>query len=348
MNNFLNYSFWGNTVDKYILSASIIIAIFLAQRIVKHFVKKKFVTNTLAVDIINKFLLPFLFLFSLFIILDIIELPAKILKWTNYLVVVAVFWYSFRFITFFFNRLINVVVENRKEDSEGFKKVKPLVSFANFFIWILGVLLLLNYFGFNISAIVAGLGISGIAVALAAQALLKDLFSYFIIFFDRPFHVGDFLTFDKESGTVEKIGIKSTQIRALNGEIIVVSNSNLTDTKVHNFKRMEKRRVVFNFGVIYQTDLKLLKEIPSIVKEVVSESHHTTFERSHFKSYGASSLDYENVFYILSADYNLFMDIQHQINLRLFEEFQKRSIQFAYPTQTIFLEHDIPPARKSE
>ena len=196
---------------------------------------------------------------------------------------------------------------------------------------------MLDNLGFNISTLIAGLGITGIAVALAAQALLGDLFSYFVIFFDKPFEIGDFVVFENNSGSIEKIGIKTTRVRSLSGEQLIVSNSKLTNSLVHNYKRMEKRRVVFNIGVTYQTTAEQLKAIPEIVKNIIAKNEYAQFDRGHFQSFGDSSLKFEFVYFILTADYTIYMDVQQNINLEIYEEFGKRGIEFAYPTQTVFL-----------
>ncbi|MCK4428221.1 MAG: mechanosensitive ion channel family protein, partial [candidate division Zixibacteria bacterium] len=192
--------------------------------------------------------------------------------------------------------------------------------------------------GFKISTVIAGLGIGGIAVALAAQAILGDLFSYFSILFDRPFEVGDFIILDDYLGTIEHIGIKTTRVRSLGGEQLVFSNADLTNSRLRNYKRMAKRRVVFKLGVTYQTTLEQVKEIPTIIKNIIQNITDTVFDRAHFSSYGDFSLVFETVYYVLSRDYNKYMNIQQEINFAIKEEFEKRGIEFAYPTQTLFLE----------
>ncbi len=223
----------------------------------------------------------------------------------------------------------------REEDE---KRAKPLLSLISFLLWIIAFIFLLDNFGFNISTLVAGLGVSGIAVAIAAQGILGDLFNYFVIFFDRPFELGDFVIFDDKLGSIEKIGIKTTRIRALSGEQLIVSNSNLVNSRVHNYKRMERRRVVFRIGVTYQTPLEKLKVIPDIIRGFIEAIENAQFDRCHFQGYGDFALTFETVYYVGSPDYVQYMDIQQEINLKIFEAFQKEGIEFAYPTQTIYIE----------
>ena len=207
----------------------------------------------------------------------------------------------------------------------------------NIIIWGIGLLFMLDNLGFDVTAMVTGLGIGGIAVALAAQNILGDLFNYFVIFFDRPFEIGDFIIVDDKMGVVEYIGIKTTRIKSLSGEQLVLSNSDLTTSRIHNYKRMQRRRIVFRFGVIYQTSFEDVKKIPDLVKSIVEEQEPVQFDRSHFAAYGDSSLDFETVYYVLDSDYAKYMNIQQAINLRLFEEFQRMGVDFAYPTRTLYI-----------
>ena len=204
-------------------------------------------------------------------------------------------------------------------------------------VWITGVLFMLDNLGFRISTVIAGLGIGGIAIALAAQAILGDLFGYFVILFDRPFEIGDFIIVGDYMGVIERFGIKTTRIAGLGGEQIVVSNKDLTDSRVRNYKRMAKRRVVFRLGVTYQTPAALLRGIPGVVTDVFRGVAGATLDRVHFFSYGDFSLIYEIVYYVDGNDYTTYMDIQQMVNLRIYEEFEKRKIEFAYPTQTLYL-----------
>jgi small-conductance mechanosensitive channel len=228
-------------------------------------------------------------------------------------------------------------LRKRGEDAPQDRALKGVVSLANAIVWTIGILFLLDNLGFRISTVVAGLGIGGIAVALAAQTILGDLFAYFTILFDRPFEIGDFVIVGDYMGAIERFGIKTTRIASLGGEQIIVSNKDLTDSRVRNYKRMTRRRVVFRLGVTYQTPASLLREIPGIVTDIFREIEGTTLDRVHFFSYGDFSLIYEIVYYVDGNDYTRYMDLQQRANLRIYEEFEKRKIGFAYPTQTLYL-----------
>jgi small-conductance mechanosensitive channel len=213
---------------------------------------------------------------------------------------------------------------------------------ARAMIWLVLVLMILDNFGVNITTLVASLGIGGIAVALALQTILGDLFSSLSIVLDKPFVIGDFIIVDGVAGTVEYVGLKTTRLRSLGGEQIVFSNSELLKSRIHNYKRMQTRRIAFSIGVTYQTPAKQLQALPGMIREIVEAQENTTFDRAHFKSFGASSLDVEIVYIIASADYTAYMDTQQAINLALLTRFARESIEFAYPTQT--LHHVAAPA----
>jgi small-conductance mechanosensitive channel len=212
-------------------------------------------------------------------------------------------------------------------------------------IWMLGFLLLFDNLGYNVTTIIAGLGIGGIAIALAAQSILGDLFNYFVIFFDRPFEIGDFITVDDKKGTVEYIGIKTTRLKSLTGEQLVFSNSDLTNSRIHNFKSMEQRRVSFSLGVVYQTSPQLLEKIPTLIKGIIEVQPTVTFDRAHFQKFSPSSLEYEVVYFVETSDYNLYMDLQQKINMEIFKVFAQEDIHFAYPTQSIIFTRQPAPLK---
>ena len=209
--------------------------------------------------------------------------------------------------------------------------------FSQVAVWSAALLLVLTNLGYEIGPLLAGLGVGGIAVAFALQHILGDIFCSIAIVLDKPFVLGDFIIVGDLMGTVENIGIKTTRIRSLGGELIVFSNADLIGSRVRNFKRMYQRRIVFAFGVLYETPLEKLKTIPETVKTIVEGIEQVRFDRAHFKEFGDFSLNYEVVYHVLVPDYNVYMDIQQTINLRLFESFAKDDIGFAYPTQEIIM-----------
>jgi small-conductance mechanosensitive channel len=204
-------------------------------------------------------------------------------------------------------------------------------------VWSLVVLLILENLGVDITALVTGLGIGGVAVALAVQNILSDLFASLSIALDKPFVVGDFLMVGDMMGSVEKVGLKTTRLRSLSGEQLVFSNNDLLGSRVRNFGRMFERRVVFTLGVTYATPRDKLKLIPGIVREAVEAEENTRFDRSHFGNYGDFSLNFETVYYVLTPDYSAYMDVQQSINFAIHERFGEEGIEFAFPTRTLFV-----------
>ena len=241
--------------------------------------------------------------------------------------------------------LIDYIGEKRlqKEGKEG--TIDPseraaiglIKTIAKAVLWILGFLLILSNLGIEVTSLIAGLGIGGIAVAFALQAILGDLFSSFTLYFDKPFSVGDYIVIGDISGTVEHIGIKSTRLRALQGEEIILSNADLTSSRIHNYKRMEQRRITFTFGVLYETSSEKLKKIPTMVRDMFENVQKAEIVRVYFTNLGESSLDFQVVYRVLSADYDDYAEIQQNVNLALVETFEKEEIAFAYPTRTLYL-----------
>jgi small-conductance mechanosensitive channel len=243
------------------------------------------------------------------------------------------------------NRLVSEYIAHfsrthRDEDPGMVSAVQGLSFLARMVIWTVALLLVIENLGYDVTALVAGLGIGGVAIALAVQNILGDLFASLSIILDKPFVVKDFIIVGDLLGEVEKIGIKTTRVRSLSGEQLIFSNSDLLNSRIRNFKRMYERRVPFTFGVIYQTTPDQLESIPETVKALIQGIDNTRFDRAHFKSFGASSYDFEVVYYVLSPDYNVYMDIQQAINLGLCRAFAEQGIEFAYPTQTLYISRE--------
>lgn len=221
------------------------------------------------------------------------------------------------------------------DDAQITTTTQMIILLARIVLWTLGGLFVLSNLGIEITSLIAGLGIGGIAVAFALQGILSDLFASFSIYFDKPFRIGDFINIGEDWGTVEKIGIKSTRLRTLLGEELVVSNAELTTARVHNYKKMEERRIVSHFGITYETSPELVRQVPDIIKQSFAANDGGRLDRVHFTSFGDFALIFELVYYVESADYNEYLNIQHEFNLDLLERFASHGIEFAYPTQTI-------------
>jgi len=225
--------------------------------------------------------------------------------------------------------------KRKNGDSEGESMVNVLRFVIRVIVWSVALLMIISNFGINITPLIASLGIGGIAIALALQNILVDLFSAFAIYFDKPFKEGDFIIIGADMGVVKYIGIKTTRIQALGGQEIVISNSELVNSRINNYKKMKKRRVVFSFGVEYGTSSEKLKKINKIVEKIIKDIKNTDLDRIHFNEFGPHSLNYEVVYYINTNDYNIYMDVQQEINLKIKDQFEKEKIIMAFPTQTI-------------
>ena len=345
--DYLHKEYYNNTVLQYLIAAGLfvlliaVIRVFkfvLLRRLKKWAKQTKTTLDDFIISAIEKSGIPLLYFTAFYVSATTLNLNKKLETFLHDASVVVITFFVLRLITNGIRYLIKSKMAQQEDSDIKYKQIKGIMAIINVVIWTLGFIFLLDNFGYDITAFVTGLGIGGIAIALAAQNILGDLFNYFVIFFDRPFEVGDFIVIDEKLGTVESIGIKTSRIRSLTGEELVFANSDLTKSRIHNYKRMQKRRILFSIGVTYQTTLENLKAIPGIIKEIITIQENADYDRAHFKAYGAFSLDFEIVYYILSSDYNQYMDIQQAINLRIFEEFAKHGIEFAYPTQTVFVE----------
>ncbi|HKK18712.1 MAG TPA: mechanosensitive ion channel family protein [Opitutales bacterium] len=245
-------------------------------------------------------------------------------------------------LAFWANRAVSAYIElytdKRQEDNPNSVSAVQGMSFLiRLVVWSIALLLIIDNLGYDVTALVAGLGIGGIAIALAVQNILGDLFASLSIILDKPFVIGDFIIVGDLLGVVEKIGIKTTRVRSLSGEQLIFANSDLLNSRIRNFKRMQERRIPFNFGVIYQTSADQLEKIPPCIKDIIANIEGARFDRAHFKSFGSSSYDFEVVYYINTPDYNIYMDTQQTINLAMCRAFKEMGIEFAYPTRTIYM-----------
>ncbi len=350
MNSFWEKVLLGNTVRDWMIGILIIaISIFLLRVIktialaqLRRWARK---TNTTIDDFlilsIERSVLPFFYILAVYLGLSYLSFGEKAQNILRIALLVTATFFAIRLITSVINYLVENFTRSQKDAETKRKQARGIVVIVNIIIWIIGIVFLIDNLGYDITTLVAGLGIGGIAIALAAQAILGDLFSYFVIFFDKPFEIGDFIIIGDKMGTVEYVGIKTTRIRALSGEQLIVSNTDLTNSRVQNYKRMESRRVVFSIGVLYETPFEKLKRIPDMVKRIIEQQPDLKFDRAHFSSFGSSSLDFEIVYFVSGADYNLYMDKQQRINLGIVEAFEKENIGFAYPTQKIYFDQFV-------
>jgi len=204
-----------------------------------------------------------------------------------------------------------------------------LTTVAIIAVWVVGLLMLFDNLGFNVTTILAGLGIGGIAVGLALQSVFGDMIASFIIGLDQPFEAGDFISFDGLSGTIEKVGLKTTRIRSLGGELLIIPNNKLVNTNIQNFTKMKERRIAFTVKVSYDNDPAKLEQIPNLLKQIIAQQSQVRFDRAHLLNYGDWSINYEVVYFVLNPDYNLYMDIQQRINFAMQDKFNRLKITLA-------------------
>ncbi|MBX2897431.1 MAG: mechanosensitive ion channel family protein [Cyclobacteriaceae bacterium] len=347
MKEFLSREFYGNTVEHYLITVAIIIGGIIIVRLIRNrilMLLKKWSEKTetklddYIVKGIEKFGLPVLNILVLYSALHYLTFSEKITKIINNTLGVVITFYIIRMFSAFVRLLLESFISKQEGGQEKVKQLNGIMLLVNAVIWAVGLLFLFDNLGYDITAVVAGLGIGGIAIALAAQNILGDLFNYFVIFFDRPFEVGDFITVDDKRGTVEHIGIKTTRLLSVSGEQLAFANSDLTKSRIHNFKRMNRRRIIFTIGVVYNTPPEKLEKIPALLRTIIVDHERATFDRAHFAKFGAYSLDFEVVYFVESSEYVQYMNIQEGINLKIFKTFAQEGIEFAYPTQTIIVE----------
>jgi small-conductance mechanosensitive channel len=231
--------------------------------------------------------------------------------------------------------LIVGLVDRRAEPGDvTYRTGKNMLRFAGLLlVWSAVVLLSMENIGINVSTLVAGLGVTGVAVAFATQNILSDLIASVSILLDKPFLVGDFIICDAFMGTVEKIGVRTTRLRSLSGEGLIMANSDLSKSRIRNYKSLKERRIVFTFSIRYETPLATLQGLSGMIEKVVRSVQQTRFDRAHMLTFGESGLQYEVVYYVLMPDYTLYCDIQQNINLKLMQLFVENNIEFSYRTQ---------------
>lgn len=340
----LTREFFSNTVQSILIAAAVFLCIVVVLRGVLAFVIQKLslLAERTRTKIDDAFVKTFNDIHSvtyavigLYVSAEFLVLPSFASKVITALAVITVVVEVVRIVQ---SALLFLVRKFWLKDGSDAKQLEILMTILlRLVLWSVGILMVLSNLGINVTSLVASLGIGGIAIALAAQSILGDLFSAFTIYTDKPFKIGDFIVVGDNTGTVKQVGLKTTRIEALQGEEIVISNNELTSTSIRNFKRMNKRRVDFSIGVEYGTPLEKLKKIPEMVKQVITALPHAEFDRAHFKEFADSSLNYEVIFYVKSSEYIVYMDTRQEINFGIVEAFEKEKIGMAFPTRTVHL-----------
>ncbi len=342
----LQTQYWNNSLQDYLTSLIVLLALVIFLRIfqgillmrLKHLAEKtKTDIDDALIEIVQSIRPTFYSFIAFYISIQLLVLHPVLDKVVS---AVLIIWVVYQVIKAL-QALVSYIAEkslSKTEGGESGSAVQAVKLLSKIVLWAIGGLLILSNLGVDVTSLVAGLGIGGIAIALALQNILSDLFSSFALYFDKPFVVGDFIVVGKHMGTVEKIGIKTTRLRSVQGEEIVISNKELTSAIVQNFKRMDERRIVFQLGVVYTTSNKKLEKGLDIIKEIIDKESSARLDRAHFTSFDDSALTFEVVYYVDSREYGVYRDIQQNINFAIKEAFDKEKIEFAFPTQTLYLE----------
>lgn len=341
---------WVGAVDvtRYVLAALVFCGLYLFFQLVQRIVLirlEKWATKT-ETDIDNMIISTVegirswvYIIVALYVALQFFTLPSILNYIVTGAILFAIVWQAIEVATtlieFFTKRTLERRMDGEEVDPNAANASNLISLLAKIVLWSLGILFVLSNLGIEVTSLIAGLGIGGIAVAFALQGVLSDLFASFSIYFDKPFRIGDFVITGGDAGVVEHIGIMSTRLRTLQGEELVVSNNELTTARVQNFKKMEERRIVSQFGITYETEYDKVKQVPDIVRNIFAASEGR-LDRVHFISFADSALLFEVVYYVETADYTKYLDIQQEFNFALMAKFAEVGIEFAYPTQTIY------------
>lgn len=341
---FLDALYFGNTALDYVIGFLFFLALVILFKAIQKFTLEhlaNFAQKTatelddILVKVAGSMKLPFVLFVSAYLASRSLArssftektLTAVLVLWITYQVIVAVEIFVDHFIA-----------KREKESGSGNAAAMHLASvIVKTIVWIFALLTALSNLGINVTSLVAGLGIGGIAIALAAQNILGDLFSSFAIYLDRPFVVGETIKIGELVGTVEKIGMKTTRVRALSGEEIVFPNKDIVSAQIHNFAKIKERRIALNLNVTHETDDKKLAQIPQWIRKIIENEPNVRFDRSHFKEIGEFALKFETIYFVNSPDYVIYMNAQQNINLAIREKFKKEKVTVAYPTETIHI-----------
>ena len=353
---FLERTFVGNTVTAWLWTIGIIAVVIGVAWVAKFFLLRRFEalasrTTTRADDLVVVLLERTRYVILLWIALTVALRTLTIaVEPRAFLGTVAVLAFLLQLgiwanglIEFWMQRYTR---EKVATDATSVTTMRAVAYALRVLAWSLVLLLALDNIGVNVTALITGLGIGGVAVALAVQNVLGDVFAALSIVLDKPFVLGDFIIVGTEMGTVEQIGIKTTRVRSLGGEQIIFANAELLNSRIRNYKRMEERRVLFRFGVLYSTPQDKLEALPQIAREAVQAQEKVRFDRAHFAAFGDSALEIEVVYYVLSPDYTTYMNIQQAINFLLFQRLQEEGVGFAFPTRTLHIEGRLDGVRE--
>lgn len=356
--NVLEWVFYGNSITTWTIALAVLVVTFgvlwgvrrvVARQLMALDSRTPTVLPAIACEVATSTRLWFLFLIAVRSASVTLQLPARVVFIIETLVVFAFLLQLAIWGNAALRRWLDQYTdENLATNAAAVTTMRAVVFMGRLIVWAVVILLALDNLNIKVTALVAGLGIGGIAVALAAQNILSDLFASLSIVIDKPFVIGDFIAVDDFLGTVDRIGLKTTRLRGLGGDLLVFSNADLLKSRIRNYRPMKERRIVFEFGLEYETPREALRKVPGIIREVIEAQEQVRFDRAHFKSFGSFRLDFEAVYYVLVPAYNTYMDIQQQINFDLFRRFDAEGIGFAYPAQRVVFPTPAPTSTATE
>jgi small-conductance mechanosensitive channel len=347
----LDETIYGNSVRAWLVATLAFAIAFGLLVLARRLVTRRLVTavgrtsnqfDDLALSLAKRTRIYFLLAIALVIALRFVELPQRMGELLDKLVALVVLLQAARWATGLIAFYVSRHIEKRRGtwDAANLWAARMLGFAASVAVWAVILVAVLDNLGFHVTTLVTGLGIGGIAIALAVQNILGDIFAAMAIVLDKPFVVGDFIVVDSFAGTVEQIGLKTTRLRSLSGEQIIFANNELLKGRIRNYKRLYERRNVFTIDVTYETPTNVVQRIPTMLREIVETQNPVRFDRSHFSGYTESALRFETVYFVLDPDYNKHMDIQQAIFVALLERFRGEGIAFAFPTRTIVHKRD--------
>ncbi len=340
----LDTVFLGNTLKDYLIAFLVLavasVILYIAYKFIKYFFNKlsRQAKSPVAKAILqaDNRLAPIFLYIPVYIFFNYLDVHPTIKSFVLGAGTIVITVSVIRYILGIIHLLLSLYSSQHETDATMMQAIK---LFASVILYLFGLIFVLSNLGFNINTLIAGLGIGGMAVALASQTILGDLFNYFSILFDKPFKVGDPVTVAGVSGTVSKIGLKGTRLTASDGELLVISNTDMTKNVLRNYDKdvMQTRRVVIQLAAQYDTTYEKMAQLPGRIKQIFSTVKDVTFARAHFKEFGASSMNFEVVYNVQSADYDLYMDRQQEINFKIMQLFDELGVVFALPAQNIYL-----------
>lgn len=342
----LSTIFLNNSLGSYLFGVAALLSVFFLIKIFDRYLLNKmdifiekfsYSFSRFSKKLIKKRIYPLIYFLTFYLAFEQLEVIRQVDNFINFVLVIL----TVIFVVLAISDIISYSLKkywSKKQKSDEQQKILNITLFlVKILLWTIALIFILDNLDIEITGLITGLGIGGVAIAFAAQSVLTDLFNYFTIFFDKPFDIGDFIITGEYKGTIENIGIKTTRIRSLTGEQLIISNTDLVNSRINNYKRMQRRRINFSFGLTYDTPLNTLKEVPKIIEEIIRSIDKTEFDRAHFAEFSNFSLLFQVVYFVNDSDYKAYMNIQQQINFKLKEKMKEIGAEFAFPTQTVYL-----------